>query len=105
MRAEPNFDLVAELASTQGMQLLSDVDSDLCSAERLIASAAKKLEPLVGPAAAQGLVLAKDARSHLLLLQNKLRALRQSVERLKQDGSPRVAEDAILQQLVQDGSR
>jgi len=103
MRGEPNFSLVAELASKQGSQLLQDADGDLAHAEPLIAAATRKLEPLVGPTAAQGLALAKDALSHLRQLQNKIRSLRQAVDRLKADG-PLVSEDAILEQLHGKGA-
>ena len=71
--------------ASKGMRLLQDAEEALSNAEPLIASVACKLEPLVGPTAAQGLALAKDCKSHLLHLQNKLRGLRQSVDRLKRD--------------------
>ncbi|HNN92158.1 MAG TPA: hypothetical protein PKI03_07820 [Pseudomonadota bacterium] len=102
MRGEPNFALVDKLASEQGMRLLQDAEEALSNAEPLIASVACKLEPLVGPTAAQGLALAKDCKSHLLHLQNKLRGLRQSVDRLKRDEKPRLSEDAVLERLADD---
>lgn len=97
-RAEPDFKAVFELATRKGAERLAHADTDLQQADTLVASATKQLQPLVGPTAAQSLVLCRDVRTHLLNLQSSLRNLKDSVQRMKQS-TPSMSEDAVLQEL------
>lgn len=100
----PDFAAVLQIASVKGAERVAEAGRILQDANTLVGRAAQALQPLVGPTAAQALVLCRDVRSNLSNLQNGLRSLVAAVERMK-DASVAMSEDSVLQEIAKNGER
>lgn len=100
----PDFAAVLQIATAKGAERVAEAGRLLQEANTLVASAAHALQPLVGPTAAQALVLCRDVRSNLSSLQNGIQSLVAAVERMK-EASVVMSEDSVLQEIARSGEQ